>query len=76
MTKKGTGGRFDFLGSEQADQQETPKEQPDGGKSEPLAQLNVRIPQSLKRAVSAKAAMDGEKLNTVIERVLREWLEF
>ena len=73
MTKKGTGGRFDFLGSEQADQQETLKGQPDA--AEPLAQLNVRIPQSLKRQIAAKAALEGEKINTVLERLLREWLD-
>ncbi len=38
-------------------------------------QLNVRLPTQLKRQAVAKAALSGEMIGEVIERLLRQYVE-
>lgn len=39
------------------------------------SQLNVRVPTTLKRRASAKAMLEGKDIGTVVEELLREYLD-
>lgn len=55
------------------DQRSVPRGQ--GRMQQSRAQLNVRLPEGLKRRALAKAALEGRLLGEVIEELVSRWLD-
>lgn len=47
----------------------------EGRMKQERSQLNVRVPTTLKRRASAKAMLEGKDIGTVVEELLREYLD-
>ena len=55
-----------------------PKERPkvDAGRaSRGYVQINLRVPEELRREFKAAAVMDGREMGEIVEQMIREYLE-
>ena len=55
-----------------------PKERPkvDAGRSSRgYVQINLRVPEELRREFKAAAVMDGREMGEIVEQMIREYLE-
>jgi hypothetical protein len=43
--------------------------------SEKMVQLNVNVPESLRRALRIKALQQGKEVNAIVRTVLQEWID-
>lgn len=48
---------------------------PEPAPTERMVQLNVAVPETLRRQIKIKALQTGQDMNTVIKGLLTEWLE-